>query len=148
MRVAVLTLLLASSLGLSATAQPTRSAKSPAVATALSVVIPGGGQIYAGEPAKGGLILVGSGVALATGIVVAKRDPYFGCPDPCWEFDTTPILIGAGVAGAIWLYGVLDAPGAARRANQRNGLAAVELTPTLIAAEGRQRAGVSLRASF
>lgn len=147
MRFALL-LLLASSLADTADAQPTRSAKDPTVATALSVMIPGGGQIYAGEAVKGGVILVGSGVALATGVAVAKRDPYFGCPDPCWEFDTGPLLVGAGIAGALWLYGVVDASGAARRANRRNGAAALELMPTLYAAEGRQRAGLSLRASF
>ena len=139
---------LASSMAVVSTSAAQPVAKRPMTATALSVVIPGGGQIYSGEVAKGGLILVGTGAALATGVVAAKREPYFGCPDPCWEFDTTPILVGAGIAGAIWLYGVLAAPGSARRANERNGLAAIELAPTLIAAEGRQRAGVLLRASF
>ena len=129
-------------------AQPVASEKSPTAATALSVVIPGAGQIYSGETAKGALILVGTSAALATGVVAVKREPYFGCPDPCWEFDTTPILVGAGIAGAIWLYGVLDAPGAARRANQRNGLVAIELAPVLIAAEGRRQPGLQLRASF
>ena len=148
MRRALLALVLASSWGLPASAQPTHAAKSPSTATVLSAVIPGGGQIYAGETAKGGLLLVGSGTALATGAVVAKREPYFGCPDPCWEFDTAPLLIGAGVAGALWLYGIVDAAGAARRANRRHGLASLELAPVRIAADGRHRAGVSLRASF
>ena len=94
------------------------------------------------------IMAIGLTVALTLGVVAVKREPYFGCPDPCWEFDTTPILVGAGIAGAIWLYGVLDAPGAARRANQRNGLVAIELAPVLIAAEGRRQPGLQLRASF
>lgn len=120
----------------------------PTVATALSVVIPGGGQIYAGQPVKGGLILIGTGTALATSVAVAKLDPYFGCPDPCWEFDTTPLLVGAGIARAIWLYGVLDAPGAAQRANRRSGLASLELAPVLLADRGQHHAGMQIRASF
>lgn len=103
--------------------------KSPGTATAFSVVIPGGGQFYAGETGKGAAILLGTGTALATGVAVAKREPYFGCPSPCWEFDTAPLAIGAGVAGAIWLYGIVDAPSAARRANRRR--AQITALPTL-----------------
>ncbi|MEO0558126.1 MAG: hypothetical protein AAF170_08070 [Bacteroidota bacterium] len=150
----LLAIVLASSMGLAPTgvAQSLQAEKRPATATALSFVVPGGGQLYAGETTKGALILIGAGGALGTGLVASlvasDQEAFFGCPEPCWEWEPTPLLIGAGVAGAIWLYGVLDAPGAARRANRRNGLAALELMPVLVAAEGRHRAGVSLRASF
>jgi hypothetical protein len=133
-------------------AQPTSDARpvSPSAATALSVIVPGGGQIYAGETVKGGLLLVGTGVAIAAGTAASyaasEHEPYFGCPAPCWEFEPTPLLIGAGVAGALWLYGVLDAQGAARRANRRRELATLEIAPAHFATETGGASGLTLRA--
>ena len=123
-------------------------------ATLLSVVVPGGGQIYAGAPVTGGLLLIGAGAALAVGaaasVAASEREPFFGCPAPCWEFEPSQLRIGAGVAGALWLYGVVDAPAAATRNNRRCGLlATVEVAPaTFRTPSGSTAAGLTLRASL
>jgi len=104
--------------------------------------------LYSGETVKGGLLLVGAIGGLA---VAANELPALAEDVPDRGYYTTHgtrFGVGLGVAGVLWLYGIVDAPGAARRANQRNGLASLEVMPVWIAADGRQRAGVSLRASF
>ncbi|GAB5533774.1 MAG: hypothetical protein Rubg2KO_00230 [Rubricoccaceae bacterium] len=133
---------------LAAAAQPVASPKSERTATTLSLVAPGGGQLYSGETVKGGLLLVGALGGLA---VAANELPALAEDVPDRGYYTTHgtrFGLGLGVAGVLWLYGIVDAPSAARRANQRNGLASVELAPALIVAEGQHRAGVQLRASF
>lgn len=104
--------------------QPTRS---PTRALALGLVIPGGGQFYAGRPVRGALSLLGTGVALACGMRQQVRteavqrtatDP-FGNPysytanrrvveRPC----RTP---GFTAAGVIALVSAIDAYRVARR---------------------------------
>ena len=151
-RLSLLALLLAAAPTLRA--QPTADARPvrPGTATVLSVIVPGGGQIYAGETVKGGLILVGVGAALTAGTTASyaasQHDDRYGCPAPCWEFEPTPLLIGVGVAGALWLYGIVDAPGAATRANRRRGLVALEVAPVRLATEAGGVTGLALRATI
>jgi TM2 domain-containing membrane protein YozV len=120
MRISLLVLLLASG----AAAQD----KSPGTATLLSAAVPGGGQLYAGETVKGAVLLgvaaVGAGVAVSA--VDRQTCTGFGCAsefETFYEVDGTRLAAGLGIAGAAWLIGVVDAPGAARRANRRADLA-------------------------
>lgn len=142
--------ILASSMGSDAFAQPVNAppdARSERTATTLALLVPGGGQLYAGETVKGGLLLVGAMGGLA---VAANELPKLAEDVPDRGYYTTHgtrFGVGLGVAGVIWLYGIVDAPAAVRRANRRNGLA-VHVTPTLTRLDGRQRAGVSLRVRF
>ena len=114
-------LLAALFLSAGAAAQP--SAKDPGQAQLYSVVLPGGGQFYTGETVKGAVILagVGGGLAAAAAALPRLQDDF----QPRSHYERYGVQFGAGlgVAGALWLYGVLDAPNGARRANERNGIA-------------------------
>ena len=85
----LLTLLLAAAPTLRAQPSPDARPVRPVTATVLSVVVPGGGQLYAGETVKGGLILVGVGAALTAGTTASyaasQHDDRYGCPAPCWD---------------------------------------------------------------
>ena len=108
-----------------AAAQPTP--KDPGRAQLYSVVVPGGGQFYTGETVKGAAIFAGVGgglVAAATALPQLQADLQ---PRSHYERYGVQFGVGLGVAGVLWLYGILDAPNGARRANERSGLAVVPL---------------------
>jgi hypothetical protein len=106
-------------------AQSPVKAKSPLVAGGLSVVLPGAGHIYTGQPSKGltllGIYAGAVGLAVATG-PWTWEDASTG---DFAEFNTgTPtttklIFYGAAVAaGGTLLYAVIDAVGSANRPQQ------------------------------
>ncbi|MGZ7206121.1 MAG: zinc-ribbon domain-containing protein [Halobacteriota archaeon] len=76
--------------------QPMVGRKSPGIAAVLSFLVIGLGQIYNGQILKGLLML---GVAILCGITI----------------------VGLIVSFIIWLYGVFDAYGTAKRMNQDRG---------------------------
>ena len=100
--------------------------KSVGTAAALGVAIPGGGEFYAGNKVKGAVVLVGVAAALTAGYLITNDDtlgvtrraqlPDCDTPDRCVyavssEFqvrETNRLVIGAAVAGAFWLYGLID----------------------------------------
>lgn len=110
-------------------------AKSVGTAAALGVVVPGGGEFYTGNTAKGAAVLAGSAAALAAGYFITSEevlsvsysatDPGSCAPEgsPCTfdvtrseEVETTNNLIyGAAAAGALWLYGLIDGIRSARQ---------------------------------
>jgi hypothetical protein len=90
-----------------------RGTKDGTVATLFSLLIVGGGQMYSGEVAKGAGLLVGSIGAVAVGLTSSARScDLYG--DNC---NRGPAYVGEGIAGVLWLYGVIDAHYAARRVN-------------------------------
>ncbi len=75
--------------------------KSPWVAAALSLVVPGLGQLYNGERAKGtALICIAAGIA--GGILLATAGPL---PFRSW---LTPLMLGA-ICPFVWVPAILDA---------------------------------------
>ena len=100
--------------------------KSVGTAAALGVVIPGGGEFYAGNTVKGAVVLAGVAAALTAGYLITNDDtlgvtrsaqlPDCDTPNRCVyavssEFqvrETNSLVIGAAVAGAFWLYGLID----------------------------------------
>ncbi|MEM1056180.1 MAG: hypothetical protein AAGI52_11685 [Bacteroidota bacterium] len=93
--------------------------KSPGTARTISIFAPGGGHLYAGEPVKGVVLLAGTIGGLA---VAANAAPKLNDDFQSRDYYTrhgTALGVGLGIAGAAWLYGVLDSPHAARRANER-----------------------------
>ncbi len=90
--------------------------KSPTLAFALSFLCPGGGQYYNGDIWKG---IIQTGVA-AGGIALALtagyeeefvKDPYYYASYGYWrEYQTDLFYVGLGIAGAAWLWSVIDAP--------------------------------------
>ena len=77
-------------------------AKDPMVALTLGILIPGGGQIYNGQPAKA-LIPIGG---LAIGALVFDRA----------DNEAAGVVIFAGT----WIWSIFDGPMSADKINQRN----------------------------
>jgi len=107
--------------------------KSVGTAAALGVVVPGGGEFYAGKTAKGAIVLAGSAAAVAAGYFITSEEVLsvsYSASDPgtceagsCTfnvtrseEVETTRNLVyGAAAAGALWLYGLIDGIRSARQ---------------------------------
>jgi|GEM_PF-2976863 len=146
--------------------------KDPDTALVLSILLAGGGHIYAGESGKGAALLLAGPVALALGLAgtleKSSIDPivqrgacyYYGSnmgqnsycePDLVTGYEThvdmTPTYIAYGVAVGAWIYGMVDGPKAAMRANDRNGFAA-EVSPTVMSSGGQPRPALSLRLNW
>jgi tetratricopeptide (TPR) repeat protein len=101
----------------------------PGRAALLGVVVPGLGELYAGRPGRGLLVMGAAAGAVAFGTLMEKVDvrclsvPANGvCPpeDVAGEETTRPYFAPSlGVAAALTLFGAVDAYFAARRANAR-----------------------------
>ncbi|NBB99833.1 MAG: hypothetical protein GVY15_03110 [Bacteroidetes bacterium] len=122
--------------------------RDPVVATALSLLVPGGGHFYAGETATGvTLVATGFGAPLL-GLALTMRSEKricdgYGCRT---EVNLTPLLVGSGVMLGAFVYGVADAGRAADRANRRRGvMEGVSVYPTAEVREGRIEPGFALR---
>jgi hypothetical protein len=119
--------------------------KSGGTAAALGI-IPGGGEFYVGNTTKGAIVLAGAAAALAAGFLLTSEDTLSAirvptAPPACvgascdYPVQTTAeieetsyIVIGAAVAGAFWLYGLIDGIRTANKSRetpaageQRNG---------------------------
>ncbi|HEX7122865.1 MAG TPA: hypothetical protein VF178_10885 [Gemmatimonadaceae bacterium] len=126
--------------------------RDPQKAFRMALAFPGGGHFYTGETKKGAVLLGIAAGALVGGAMLSSS----GCDDPydCeYDFEThecepesdrTPLFVGAGIAAASWIYGVIDSRQSAARANARNG-AAVTMAPMLTLRKGKPMAGVQLR---
>lgn len=110
------------------------SEKDPGLAIIIGILLPGGGQIYAGDTAKG-LTLLG----VAYGSLIGGW--FLG------HALDIPILSLVGWAGylATTVYGVLQATDDVEAANRRNGYA---LAPSVTRTENGFAPGLALRASF
>lgn len=115
---------------------PTSPRKNPATATAIAFFIPGGGHLYAGEPVRGFALL-----AATTGIAawaVTSSHTYHvdytckvrNCLDTSQNPDYQRLGVGLGVAGAFWLYSLIDASHAVNRENARASARARARTPS------------------
>jgi len=128
--------------------------KSPSTARTIAFFVPGGGHIYAGEPIKGAFLLAASAGAAAAGVVASEVYSWdytcerSDCMDPNGGPKYGRLYLGLGVAGALWLYSVFDAPRAARRANERGSFGPVSLSPTASLSPGGVRPGLALHIGF
>ena len=114
--------------------------KDPAMATMLSFFLPGGGQMYSGERAKGGVLL-----ALSTvGVAVAAKQLSCATASDCTSSTGGMALGAAGMVAFFgsWIYGIMDAGDAARRFNSSHGLVAAGVRPLMVPTTGgRTRLG-------
>jgi hypothetical protein len=112
--------------------------KDPSTAVMMSLVAPGGGQLYAGEIGKGLLMLVGGEGALITGWSTSQRQRcnHDDCTGPHW----TNLYMGAAAAMGIWFYSLADAPKAARRYNAKVDKSLARLEPIIM----RERIGAAV----
>ncbi|HEX2209800.1 MAG TPA: hypothetical protein VHG93_19120 [Longimicrobium sp.] len=125
--------------------------KDPGTSTLLSVVVPGGGQIYSGETNKGLLLLGGGlgglmlGVAMSASSVGVSCDDDFDCRD---DTNYAPMALGYLAYFGTWVYGIIDADDSAHRMNSRRGLAQVlpgGVAPLVATSGDGTRVGISLR---
>jgi hypothetical protein len=119
--------------------------KDPSMATMLSFFLPGSGQVYAGDRAKGAGLFVLAG----TGFGLAVNSLSCAASAEC-ESSTGKLTLGAAGMVAFfgsWIYGITDAGDAARRFNLRNRLAASGVRP-LLAPGAREQTRVGLTVAF
>ena len=113
------------------------------MATMLAFFLPGSGQVYAGERAKGAGLFVLS----ATGFGLAINSLSCAASSDC---DSTTGKMTLGAVGMVaffgaWIYGVTDAADAARRFNYRNGLASAGVAPIVApGVDGQTRLGLAV----
>ncbi|MGH7634562.1 MAG: hypothetical protein ACRENC_12580, partial [Gemmatimonadaceae bacterium] len=148
--------------GQSAVAAPV---KNPMTAAAIAVFIPGGGHMYAGEPIRGFALLAAT-ASVATWAVTSSKTVHVDyacqvrdCTDKSQNPNYQTLEVGLGVAGALWLVSVLDAPRAANRANARNRLRQMASTgfplvgllsvaPVVVRVNGKVSPGLGISATF
>jgi len=124
---------------------------SPSTATIMSLVIPGSGQLYAGDALRGGAILAVAGGSLMYGLWNAEHSRQFICDENPLDCDVqkdySTLAITGAVAGAAWLYGVLTAASSARKANERKGFTTeANLVPLID--NGKARLALAFRARW
>lgn len=97
--------------------------KSPTLAFALSFVCPGVGQYYNGDITKGIIqtALTAGGIVLALTAGEESefvKDSYYYASYGYWrDYRTNLFYVGLGIAGAAWLWSVIDAPVSASSIN-------------------------------
>src|SRR5580704_10860286 len=120
--------------------------KSPGIATLISVVIPGGGQMYADKVGKGLALLGITYGSLIGGAVLSTTScsVYNGC-----SVDLTPLYIGGVISLGTWIYSMATAGGDARDHNASLGLRATRLVEPVveIARDGRTNIGLRVALS-
>lgn len=110
-------------------ATPPAGYKDPGTATLLSVVIPGGGQLYSGDTRKG-LTLLGVGLGgLTLGAAMTFASAGVSCSETALtcesEGSALPAVLGYVAYLGSWVYGIADASSSAKRMNTKHGLARV-----------------------
>ena len=100
--------------------------KDPHTAQLMSLLIAGGGHMYAREDQKGlALMGVGLGAPLLGSVLTVGTADISCSENACREVkEYTPLYLGAAVGMAAWVYGFFDADNAARRTNRENGITA------------------------
>lgn len=107
-------------------------AKDPTFGLLFSILIPGGGHIYAGETDTGlTLLAIGIGAPLLGALLSGDN--------------IAPALIGYGVGIGAWVYGIIDGRKAVERYNAANGFA---LAPAPVSAGGDVGFGLAMRYGF
>lgn len=132
--------------------------KDPTTAGFLSFLIVGGGQIYAGEVEKGlGMLTAATGAVMIgmisskamerqdckyviTGIIDGVDYGYERCITT-WS-TLTPVYVGSAIAAVVWLTGIIDAPKAVKRYNEK--AIRTHIRPVAYFDSGKVRSGVSL----
>lgn len=134
------------------TSVPTKVRKEPVVACALSIFLPGAGQLYNGEVAKG-VIMFGAFIIGASLMMAALTEEIV---DWNYEKESHPDLaLGTLILLGAWLWSVIDAPISASRINRENGWASLPLIDDDLAVklaglsiDGKTAPAIALKWSF
>ena len=118
-----------------------QSPRLPGKALSLSLLMPGAGQAYNGQWAKGRWML--GGELLSSAVVIKYGD---GCE--LFDIDRNCDRFNVGLVGMVgfWVWSMIDAPITAIAINHRMdaGRVALEIGPRLTAPTGDSRVGLSL----
>jgi hypothetical protein len=128
--------------------------RDPVVARVLGTLVPGAGHIYATEYRRGAQLYFGTVSMIGLGaLVYIIDDCTFSFLDlkPChagpqWPHRTLGVIT-MGVGAGTWVYSSIDAPRAARRANERHQSRHAFVSPVLEprrGAKGGLNVGVAL----
>ena len=103
--------------------------KNPYIACGLSVLVPGLGQFYNGQPVKGSIQL-GLVVGGYTMFFLALEDDLVYADGTVLDVDDDDAIGGLGllVAGGAVLWSIIDAPISANNINMRNQMQAMQAT--------------------
>lgn len=95
--------------------------KDPATALLFSILIPGGGHLYAGETGKGSFLLVVGMAAPTAGLLLSSYGSveYDRGGYEYHEPNLTPMYVGVAAGLAAWIYGIADAGPAVERHNEQ-----------------------------
>jgi hypothetical protein len=120
-----------------------RGRKNEGTGVLLSLLLPGGGQMYAGRVGRG-LTLLTTATASVVGGKLAGDDAYDQCTARrCFH---TGLIAGAVVAGIVSGYSMVTAPGDVREWNRARGLALdARLRPHLAQGDAGTELGLHLR---
>jgi len=115
--------------------------KSPPLALALSVLVPGAGQVYNGDYLKGGIMF--GGAVITIGPVILTASDVLGLDDDT-SGTGTHILGAVGVGLILWSW--IDAPLSAKAINRRldSGRLALEMGPRVEIAQSGMGMDLSL----
>jgi TM2 domain-containing membrane protein YozV len=104
-------------------ARDSNEEKSPVLAFVMSCLVPGAGQYYNGDIAKGVIqeVLVVGGITLALAAATSSSSGFYFENYSEDDEATTLIWAGLGVAGASYLWSIIDAPISAIRINKARG---------------------------
>jgi TM2 domain-containing membrane protein YozV len=129
--------------------KPIKSRKEPALACVMSILLPGLGQFYNGEAAKGAIMLGASvfGVVLMASAI----------NDELWTSQDSDAkgTFGAMIFLGAWLWSVIDAPISASKINRENGWTSLPIIDESLAVklgdlsiDGKTTPGLKFKWSF
>lgn len=128
--------------------------RDPITARVLGTLVPGAGHIYATEYGRGVALYFGTVSTIGMGALAyvidactfAFSNPTQCHPGPQWPHRTVGVIaMGAGVG--MWIYSSIDAPRAARRANERHRRRTASIAPLIEprrGARGGVNAGIAI----
>lgn len=115
--------------------------RNPTTALILSIAIPGGGHLYAGEKQTGITLLF-------TGVTSFMVSSQLSKDEGGREVSNVPLVIGGAILLGTWGYGIYDARAAAQRANRRHeDEVALRLT-SMATPDGALVPGLAFRVRF
>lgn len=94
--------------------EPTGRFIDPERAQLLSTILPGAGQVYAGNYGDGITAMIATPGAVALGVLLSEP---WTCDQLCSPSEIAPLFVGVVASATLWRYTIIQSPKDARRAN-------------------------------
>lgn len=123
---------------------PAPSPKDPGVATLVSVLVTGGGQMYAGETTRG-LTMLGIGLgSLMLGAALSTSSCDVSGFEANCSVNTAPMTLGIMVYLGTWVYSIADAPKSVERMRASSRASISNLRPNVgVTRQGQPALGLT-----